>query len=145
MIEPDKVVTGGAAKMNLNLATLGITKASELSEDAEESKLRPPYCGIFADFDSESSYGTNDEVQVQVPVEIKILCCSAEKKTAALAFAEAFTIASKISQLMPGQLSVDGGEVTLFLRKKPFDIIRNASDGAVVQVNFYYHLDSVGA
>lgn len=149
MISPNNVETAVALKLNTNKATLGITKAEIISEDAEESKFRPPYCAVFADFQEPSDNTSADTVQMEVPCEIKVLCASSEKKSAALAFAEAFQLANDVVNLLRGEITVTEGDtditVFLFSRKKPFDIMRKAADGSVVQVNLYYLIDSVGA
>lgn len=144
MITPDLVATAVVAKLNTNKVSLAIKDAEEISEDTA-SKLRPPWCGVFCDFDQESLNSSADDVQFEVPCEVKILCSSSDNKTAALSFAESFILANKVILLMKGVLAVESNEITLLLRKKPFEIIRNAADQCVLQVNMYYHLDAVGA
>ncbi|MEW5799972.1 MAG: hypothetical protein AB1728_13305 [Bacteroidota bacterium] len=144
MINPNDVADAVAATLVANKTTLGITDASVIAEDADVKPMRPPHAGVFADFEYEAGQQTSDTTQICVPVEIKILCFSTECKTAALAFAEAFGIAVKIVALMKGVLTVGSDEVTLKIRKKPFEILRNSAEQSVVQVNVYYELTSVG-
>ncbi|MFZ4620967.1 MAG: hypothetical protein ACOYNS_10430 [Bacteroidota bacterium] len=144
MISPDEVTSAIAAKLEANKATLGIKDSAEFSEDADAKDLRPPYAGVFADFEDDASQEDPGTTQFDVPVEMKILCSSGSNKKAKHSFLEAFTIAGKVITLLKGALAVNSGEVVLMLRKRPFNIIRNSAEQTVVQVNLYYTIDAVG-
>jgi len=144
MINPNDVADAAASKLVTNKVSLGITDAASIAEDTDAKDLRPPYCGVFANFENESIQESADSTQIGVPVEIKVLCSSSENKTAHLSFAEAFILANKVVTLLKGLLTVGSDEVVLMLRKRPFEILRNAADQSVVQVNFYYELKAVG-
>ncbi len=149
LIPPPDVVNAIAAKIGTNKTTVGVEDFGAISEDTKSGALRPPYAAVFQDFEKDSDQETGDSVMLAVPVEIKVLCSSSKNQTAALSFAEAFLIATKIITLIKGTLSVTVGaetvEVQILLRKKPFDILMNKADQAIVQVNFYYEIDAVGA
>ncbi|NUN68833.1 MAG: hypothetical protein HUU02_03885 [Bacteroidetes bacterium] len=144
MITPDIAAAAVREVLHTNRASIGIKDAEVLSEDTDSKPLRPPYAGVIADFEDESLQATDDTVQIDVPVEIKILCSSGEHKNASLAFQEAFGIAIKVITHAKTTLTTDDGEFTLMLRKRPFTIIRNAADQCVIQANLYYYIGAIG-
>jgi len=144
MITPDLAAAAVREALLANKESIGIKDAAVLSEDTDSKPLRPPYAGVIADFEDESEQETGDTVQLDVPVEIKILCSSGEHKKASLAFQEAFTIATKVITHAKTTLTTEDGEFTLMLRKRPFTIIRNAADQCVIQANLYYYIGAIG-
>jgi len=135
MINPSMVITALVAAANTQKATLGITKAIEISEEASTS-VKPPYLGVFADTTEEAEDFGSSGVLVNIPIEIKCIACSAEHKTAAESFAESWTIAQKVLKALRGDYDTLG--IRLAPRKLPIQILRKASDQSVVQVNFFY-------
>ncbi len=144
MTTPDAVAGAVKDKLIANKTALKIKDAQVLSEDTDDKGIRPPYAGVIVDFDEEAAGETSDTTQLDVPVEVKVLCSSSENKTAAASFQEAFTLASAVIKLLKGALTVDTEEVTLLLRKRPYTIVRNAADQCVIQANLYYQLSAVG-
>lgn len=144
MITPDEVTAAIAAKLNTNKVAIGIKDAIVFSEDSDTNGLRPPYAGVIADFEEDAEQEVPDTTQIGVPVETKILCSSGNNKNAASSFKEAFLIGNSVINTLKGALTVGSSEVVLLLRKRPFSIIRNSAEQAVIQVNLYYIIDAVG-
>ncbi|MFA6470124.1 MAG: hypothetical protein WCW35_14610 [Bacteroidota bacterium] len=145
MILPNEVVDAIVSKILLNKSDLAITDCISISEDTKTKEIAPPYCAVFADFQSDSADITGDNVLLDVPVEIKILCSSGDNRSAAESFIEAFAIANKIMTLIRGIVTTSGGaEAEIITRRKPFEILTHKADQTIVQVNFYYELKSVG-
>ncbi|KAB2967522.1 hypothetical protein [Zoogloea sp.] len=144
MITPDQVSEAVASKLIEHKQTVGVTDAASLSEDTDAKPLRPPYIGVIVDFEEESSAETGDNVLMDVPVEVKVLCASAENKSAALSFQQAWAMAEKSIALLKGVLSVEDEEVDLMLRRRPVTILRNSAEQCVIQVNLYFNINAVG-
>jgi hypothetical protein len=135
--------------INANKNAIGVNGAEEISEDWSKN-LKPPYCGVFADTEEESEQVSTMGDLIDIPISIKIVCCSSEKRTARDAMNEAWSIARKILQYVKGEytfnqadLETDPGKptYTVLLRPKrmPREILSKTAKQSVVQVNLFYN------
>ena len=115
MVTPSQVIAAVIDKLNDNLEDVGIQQVEEGSEDIQESALKPPYCLVYANFEDAAKV-SDGGTPFDIPITIGVACVSTDKKTAAEAFSEAFTIATEVIKLCQGDYDI--GTESLVLKAK---------------------------
>lgn len=139
MINPDDIAQAVNTLIHDNRSTVGNKDEAVLSED-QTSQLKPPYCGVFADFEIEAEGMWGNDVLQNLPAEIKILVCSSKNKTAAESIAECLTIAEAVITLCRKSYTVGTETVQLHIRPRPFEWLSKKADQSVLQINFYFYM-----
>jgi hypothetical protein len=142
MITPDKVIEAVITELNNNKVALGITKAAEISEDKEESSIKPPYCAVYEEPDAGQEL--EDGTVSSVLININVLIFSNKQKTAGAAAAEAWNITAKAARVLQGVYSLENDlgeseDVQLTLKEKPFDVYAKSAEQTIIIVHLNYH------
>jgi hypothetical protein len=105
MTTPSQVIAAIIDKIEDNLDDIGINQVEEASEDIQDSELAPPYCLVYANFEDAAKVSDGGN-PFDIPVTIGVACVSADKKTASESFSEAFSVATEIIKLLPGDFDI---------------------------------------
>lgn len=106
MTTPSQVIAAIIDKIEDNLDDIGINQVEEASEDIQDSELAPPYCLVYANFEDAAKVSDGGN-PFDIPVTIGVACVSADKKTASESFSEAFSVATEIIKLLPGDYDIE--------------------------------------
>lgn len=106
MTTPSQVIAAIIDKIEDNLDEIGINQVEEASEDIQDSELAPPYCLVYANFEDAAKVSDGGN-PFEIPITIGIACVSGEHKSAADSFSEAFTIATEVIKLIPGDYDIE--------------------------------------
>ena len=139
MINPSDVVTQVITdiKALAGYAALKLDDVIEISEKRSKD-MKPPYVGVFADFEDEANERDSSLSLINLPIKIKVWIFSSDYKTAKEAFAEAWNILDTIKDASLGTKTIDTKKITLVFDLVPIRIMANAPDQVVLALHYNY-------
>ena len=142
MVTPSQVIVAVVEKIDLNKEDLGVEQVAEGSEDVKAEWLKPPYCLVYANFEDAAKV-SDGGTPFDIPITIGVACVSTEKKTAAEAFSEAFTIATKVIMLCQGDFDIGTEPIVLKSKDIPLRIGTVSSAISSVICFFTYQINLI--
>lgn len=139
MINPSNVVTQVITDIKAlgGYAALGLDDVIEINEKRSKD-LKPPYIGVFADFEDEANERDSALSLISLPVKIRVWIFSADYKTAKEGFAEAWTILDVIKDAPLGLKTVSSKKITIVFDPVPIRIMSNSPDQVVLALHYNY-------
>lgn len=140
MISPSSVISAVIDRLKDQAHVIGVKSVSidEIYDDFSKN-LTPPYITVHADFTDEAEDTASAGHLVQIPVEVKLLVFTVGHKTPQQAFEQAFDIAVNALREARGSYVVEGENVFIIPRHKPFEIWAKKKDAAIIMCNLFYY------
>lgn len=139
MINPSDLISNLIADIKAmdGYNDLGLDDIIEINEKPSK-KVKPPYAGIYFDYDKTADQRSSVDELLALPVSIKIMLFSGGYETAGKAFAEIFEIANTIKDNIHSEFLVDTKTVKLYWDEIPFQVLQKTASQSVLRLNLFY-------
>ena len=117
-------------------AALGLDDVIEINETPSQ-KVKPPYVGLYFDFDRPAPVRDSDMNLGSVPYGVYALIFSRQYATAQLSFAEVFSVMSVIQTALTGIKTVGSKKVFIRFQEQPYSIMGYTADQTVLKINCF--------
>jgi len=119
-------------------AALGLDDVIEINEKPSHL-VKPPYIGIYFDFDEDATERDSSNNILSIPVSIYVMIFSQSFKKANECFAQAFNIISAIRPAINSTFAVSDKNLTVRPKARPYEILQNTADGVIINMRFIYN------
>lgn len=115
-------------------AALGLDDVIEINESPSR-KVKPPYVGLYFDFDRPAPFRDSDMNLESVPYSIYALIFSRVHDDAPDSFSEVFTIMNTIQSAMTGIKTVSTKKIFIHFQEQPYSIMAYRADETILRLN----------